>query len=513
MLETFELILLAFAPWPLYRALTIPSFRRFYTCFAIAVLVFLVIYAVAIAIVALYLPDMLHIAATLVFAGLLWERWRARRDYGKARKLPPGSLALVPRAPWIDHRFYLKQAEKIGPIFKVSLFFRPMVCVIGSDQGYELLSKHGNSLRAPPVRFNRFIPGGFLRYMEGDAHARYRKLFQAGIARSVLQDCAKHIEFNVRDSLSGIAISSKKTGDLGINPRATCRDMLLSILLRLFFGISENAEVFGRLCELYDKLDIRKASCGAAKREKEVAREIAEIVKQQAHFVTKRTIESTPAPASFLSEILQHEPSAARDDTVVLNLVYMVQVARTDMTGLLMWVLKKMSDDFEVVEQLRLRSSDLEKQPRPTSTQFAGAIVKETLRLDQSEYLYRKAHAGIQFKGFAIPKGWLIRICIREGHRNPEIFRNPEQFDPHRFLEHRYGTREYSPLGMLSHSCLGAQVVDLVGRIFVTVLANEFDWRVVSDGPREFAASHWATSSKFRISLSARESKAAKSFA
>ncbi len=511
MLETFELSVLAFAPWPLYRALAIPTFRRFYTCFAIRVFVFLVVYAVAIASLAIYLPVILHVAAMLAIAILFWERWRARSDYGKAKKLPPGSLALVPRGPLIDHLFYLKQAEENGPIFKVSFFFRPMVCVVGADQGHEFLREHGDALRAPPVRFNRFIPRGFIRYMEGDDHARYRKLFQAGTAWSVLKDCAKSIESGVRDSLNSIANSSENTGNRGINPRAAFHEMQLWILLRLFFGISEDPYVFRRLCELYENIDIRRAGCGSAKREIKVAREIAEIVKQQADFVKKRAIEGTPIPASFLAEILKHEPYVVSGDTVILNLVYMVQVARTDMTGLLMWVVKKMSDNFEVVEQLRLQNSDLDNHPRPAGSQLAGAIVKETLRLEQSERLYRKAHDNIQFKGFAIPQGWLIRICIREGHRNPEIFADPERFDPHRFIEHDYRTREYSPLGMLSHSCLGTQIVDFVGRTFVTVLTTDFDWVVVSDGPREHDAGHWTPSSKFRIKLWARRPQTSES--
>ena len=513
MLETIELVVLAFAPWPLYRALAIPPFRRFYTCFAIGVLVFLVVYALAVALLAIYLPVLLHAAAILAIGILFWERWRARSDYGKVRNLPPGSLALVPREPWIDHRFYLKQAKVNGPVFKASLFFRPMICVVGADQGHELLREHGDALRAPSVRFNRFIPRGLLRYMEGDDHARYRKLFQTGIARSVLQDSAESIESDVRNSLNGIANSSENTGALGVNPRAAFREMLLLILLRLFFGISEDADVFQRLCKLYEKLDIRKAACGSGKREVEAAREIAEIVKQQADFAKKQAIDGIPTPASFLAEILKHEPQVISDDTVILNLVYTVQVACTDMTSLLMWVAKKMSDNFEVVEQLRLQNSDVDQPSRPAGSQLASAIVKETLRLDQSEYLYRSALDDIQFKGFAIPKGWLIRICIREGHRNPEIFPDPERFDPHRFIDHSYGPREYSPLGMLSHSCLGAQIVDLVGRTFVTVLTKEFDWLVVSDGPREFGASHWATSSKFRINLRTRQPKAAQSLA
>jgi hypothetical protein len=68
MLETIELVVLAAAPWPLYRALAIPPFRRFYTCFAIGVLVFLVVYALAAVLLAIYLPALLHAAAILAIA-------------------------------------------------------------------------------------------------------------------------------------------------------------------------------------------------------------------------------------------------------------------------------------------------------------------------------------------------------------------------------------------------------------------------------------------------------------
>jgi hypothetical protein len=41
MLEGVELLVLAVAPWPLYRALTIASFRRHYARFAVGILVLL----------------------------------------------------------------------------------------------------------------------------------------------------------------------------------------------------------------------------------------------------------------------------------------------------------------------------------------------------------------------------------------------------------------------------------------------------------------------------------------
>ena len=61
-----------------------------------------------------------------------------------------------------------------------------------------------------------------------------------------------------------------------------------------------------------------------------------------------------------------------------------------------------------------------------------GKIGKQ---LAQSEYLFRRANNAIQFRGVVIPAGWLVRVCIREIHRDPAVFTNPDRFDPDRFLD------------------------------------------------------------------------------
>lgn len=87
--------------------------------------------------------------------------WRARPGYGRSRGLPPGSLALAPLDPWRDHLFYLKQAARYGPIFKMSNFIQPMVCVVGFKPALELLRTYDQFLGFQPLPFNRFIPRGF----------------------------------------------------------------------------------------------------------------------------------------------------------------------------------------------------------------------------------------------------------------------------------------------------------------------------------------------------------------
>ena len=125
----------------------------------------------------------------------------------------------------------------------------------------------------------------------------------------------------------------------------------------------------------------------------------------------------------------------------------------------------------------------------------------ETLRLERSEYLMRKALHDIHFEGFLIPKGWLVRIGIRESHRDAKIL-NPHDFNPDRFLTGSYEPKQYSPFWDSTEIVCG-QGPDLwIGQKFVLELAGGFQWKVVQDGPRELGFFHWRPSSKFRVQMS-----------
>ena len=80
-------------------------------------------------------------------------------------------------------------------------------------------------------------------------------------------------------------------------------------------------------------------------------------------------------------------------------------------------------------------------------------FIMETLRLAQSEYLYRVVRRDFEFEGFRFPKGWLIRLCVWESHRTSDAFDDPELFDPDRFVESSYRASDYSPFGWAQHAC------------------------------------------------------------
>src|SRR5678816_2489326 len=72
------------------------------------------------------------------------------------------------------------------------------------------------------------------------------------------------------------------------------------------------------------------------------------------------------------------------------NLIYIVQNARNDTAGLLVWVLKMLGDHPAWADQLR----------SSVSTDLAKRIIQETLRLEQSEFLFRIAQADLRWEGF-----------------------------------------------------------------------------------------------------------------
>jgi cytochrome P450 len=163
-----------------------------------------------------------------------------------------------------------------------------------------------------------------------------------------------------------------------------------------------------------------------------------------------------------------------------------------------------LSDHPEWVARLREEAGTQAEATTGTGDSLAYRIVSETLRLEQSEYLYRETLEEISCGGFVIPKGWLVRICVRESHRSAVIFDSPDVFDPDRFLGRRYSRDEYSPFGASRIMCLGEGLTRTFGQILASEAALAYDWSVVSDGPREFRRWHWKPSSRFSVAISPR---------
>lgn len=403
--------------------------------------------------------------------------------------LPPGSLGPRSIARFGNDRFYLDRFRKYGPIYKVLWSRKLTVCVVGFERGRRLLAAHTAALQPRAIEIESFVPNGFLRRMRGDVHRRYRsgflEAFRLDLPETELRNVIRaelialaHLHAagpataeQLANALDRIALRSLLVICFGFHPG----DDAFDVLERQFSGLK--AWVYPRTAEQYAAFDALRGTVGSIAR-------------------SQIAIKDDGCPDSVIRRLTQGSLNPVADETVVGNLIYMVDTGRYDVRGLLRWVLKYLSEHPDVVDDLREHHT-----PVDAVSSFAEACVLETLRLDQAEALGRDVTDDFVFEGFLIPKGSALRVSLRESHRDADTFPSPDEYKPCRFATQKYGADEYAPFGIGEHRCIAGSHVIRVGTWLVEELVKGFDFSVANDGPRHHGRYHWEPSRSFSIQL------------
>ena len=118
---------------------------------------------------------------------------------------------------------------------------------------------------------------------------------------------------------------------------------------------------------------------------------------------------------------------------------------------------------------LMLRRPDLRERLR-SEPEISLRFVEELLRFEPPvQYTLRVAAAPIEIGGVTIPKGSRIILLLAAASRDPDLFDNPDQFDPDRPNIEHYG------LGGGIHYCFGAPLARLEGQLALTAIARALE--------------------------------------
>jgi cytochrome P450 len=481
-----EIVILVAVALPLLRAAASAAYWRVYPRETFRMTVLGACYLIAIAVMAVYAPWALRAASAGAAVVGVYLLWRVRPRYGVSSGLPPGSLWPLPVRPWSDSNFYLRQAERYGRAFKTCRFGRPMIGIFGLERANRLLREHDMDLAPTPLPFNRFIEGGYLRYLPEELHAGYRKRFHAVFHSSALANAEPGMAAAFRRGFEGMADTCAAVGSTDL--RVPVFRMNFEAWMSLFYGIPKGHADYARLRELFHVIDIRKARWSRRSRVEAALTEIEAILRRRVEAMDEN---ERSKPNCFLAALAQGDSEVLNDRTVLGNMIYITHATWSDVSGLLLWIFKMLGDHPEWRDRLAAE---------PTR-ELAGRIVQETLRMEQSESRYRRALIDLNFDGIRIPKGWLVRMCIRESHRRDGVFADPDRFDPDRFTGRTYTRDEYAPFGVQRLACIGDNVARTAGEIFALELAK-FRWQVIGDGPAEISTwDHSAPNPRLRVKL------------
>jgi cytochrome P450 len=421
--------------------------------------------------------------------------WRARRHRGTAEGWPTGSLRPGPES-MIDHDHFARRARRDGPIFKTGFLGNPTVCILDLALARELFREHADDLGHAWGPVERFVPGGTIRECREPRHSELRRLHTRALTPAVVRSFEPVISDCVSSQLTTMALDADASGS-GLYPLPYLRELVLATWSHIMLGISAEDPAYVEVSSLVSDLDPDRHVYARKLDDSDIIRKLDRFAALLQNALRNRDAsgESTNLAARY-DEL---ECGALGDPGIVRNLIFETINTRDDMAGLLMWVFKFLVDDPTWSERLRAAGDD----GQPLTERF----VSETLRLAQSEYLFRRADKEIRFRDVVIPAGWLVRVCIREIHRDPAVFTNPDRFDPDRFLDGGGGKDAYAPFGIDHHSCVGETLARTVARVFATEVVRGFDVETVRDGPIELSVErHWAPSSSWRVDVSVRSS-------
>ena len=407
-------------------------------------------------------------------------------------RLPPGDLVPLDELEKSDRYYLLHQASQVGSIFKAKAWDQFWVCIIGLATCRRFLQAHGKYLRADTLDLTSLVPKGFLRKMEGEEHSKYRKTLISGINVHDLFREDEELKNIVTNELEEFTAIQQESQDLALSYRTTLNRIATATLIKVFFGATRGTPLFDKLIQGYRKLGPYGLVWNLGQPQRSAFAEIREALREP--FDNGDKVESNLLANSITGKLSEER---SLDDTMLGNLIYMLEMGRYDMAGLMRWLTKYAADHPALLERL----AEEAKHETEDKKSFAKAFVLETLRTDQSERLTRIAQRDLVFEGYLIPRHTHIRLCLWESHHLTESFEEPFKFDPERFLGPPLSGDKYSPFGLDHHRCPLADIAIKAGVVFLNQLTSTYTLEKLADALPIRGAYHWEPASNFVVRL------------
>ena len=399
--------------------------------------------------------------------------------------LPPGPTSWAPwqLIQWIrsPHAFMRTCAASFGDLFTLRIGYGLAPLVFCSDpEGLRVLlgNDEGPSITAPGdlnALFEPLLGPQSVIGLSGDPHRRMRQLLMPPFHGERMRSYGEAISAIWQDE------ADQWTPGAAIEVRPAMQRITMRTILRTVFGLREGPRMDlleERLVEmletfnqpwmtlpLYFRLlqrDLGPSSpWGRFLRQKEA---IDALLYEE---IAERRREADGQRDDILSLLLDArdpEGHPLTDGELRDELLTLLVAGHETTATALSWALYFLATRPEV--QGRLRQELVEASPAPETPlevnsllrlPYLQAVCNETLRIHPVGMLTfpRRLEEPLTLAGHHLDAGTVVMGCIYLAHRRPQVFPEPEQFDPDRFLATTFSPTTFLPFGNGSRRCIG----------------------------------------------------------
>lgn len=399
--------------------------------------------------------------------------------------LPPGKTGLpflgeVTKFLADGFAFVEDRARKYGPVFKTRILGRPTAVIVGPDAAGLFIDESKVQRSGAMLPHVQTLFGGqSLPVLDGDEHRERKAFVMAAFTREALATYlpemqrqvgaalarwAEQPEVRLLDELKRLALEVICTTILGLSPGPTLD------------AVARDYEIFGRG---FSALPVGLPGTTYTKAKQALDRILA-VFEQNV-----REHQASPK-SDGLARIL--EARSARDGRAISVDEAKRELHHIVVAGLIVWAwfvtaVVELDRHPEVRERLRAEVAALPPGPL-TPAAFAAApylaqVANELRRISPVVHVFfGKARATFTFAGYGIPRGWMVLFGIRSSHLRPDVYPQPEKFDPDRFSPARNEAAKHPhafvPNGAgdahTGHKCAGYEYAPLLLQVFLTEL-------------------------------------------
>ncbi|KAK2657139.1 hypothetical protein Ddye_010191 [Dipteronia dyeriana] len=205
----------------------------------------------------------------------------------------------------------------------------------------------------------------------------------------------------------------------------------------------------------------------------------------------------------FLQSMLDRDsyPSSEKlsDLEIMDNLLTLIIAGQSTTAAAMMWCVKFLDENRDVQDRLREEQLAITKNKSDevlltledvNSMSYGLKVVRETLRMSNVLLWFpRVALNDCTIEGYEIKKGWHVNIDATCIHYDPDLHKDPLQFNPSRFDDMQ---KPYSfiPFGSGRRICKGMNMAKVTLLVFLHRLTSGYKWTVDDPDPSLEKKSH-----------------------
>ncbi|PSO50001.1 MAG: cytochrome P450 [Cyanobacteria bacterium SW_9_44_58] len=409
---------------------------------------------------------------------------------------------------WIfDPLGYMKSNfQQYGDIFHayVSWGSRESLVMLNEPQALQYLLTHdtGNTFTAPG-EVNEILEPLLGRQglilLSGDHHRHHRKLVMPPFHGERLKAYGDIIQQITQEVIAQWSTESP------FKVRSAMQTITMRVILQAVFGLREGERYRQLERLLSQRLDMTGSpvssvilffpwlqkdlgSWSPGGRLRKLGEETDKLLFAE---IKERRANPDPNRTDILSLLLQAEDEAGNGlsdqelhDELMTLLVAGHETTATALTWAMYWIHSLPEVKENLLAELDARSDESDPL-QLIKLPYLSAVCNETLRIHPVAMLTfpRRVEEPVELCGYQLEPGTLIMGSIYLLHQREDLYLQPQQFRPERFLEREFSPYEFMPFGGGVRRCVGAALAQYEMKIVLGTILSQLDLALLNQRP------------------------------